>query len=214
MAGQLYGSGRVFYMGSGEMWRLRAMGKSYFEKFYTKLLRYVSQGRMLRGSRRGSLAVDQDSYLLGSTVNVEARLTDAQHQPLSKAKVTAEVTPQDGAPLLVPLAADPNRKGSFRGQFAALQPGSYRIELAIPDSDEDPLTRQIMVKVPDLEKDNPRRNDSLLTDITTRTGGKYYVGLAAAMGAKGVPRLAGELKDQTRMTVRPATAIRLGSSCG
>ena len=55
MAGQLYGAGRVFYEGSGEMWRLRAMDESYFEQFYTKLLRYVSQGRMLRGSRRGNI---------------------------------------------------------------------------------------------------------------------------------------------------------------
>ena len=86
MAGQLYGAGRVFYLGSGEMWRLRAMEESYFEQFYTKLLRYVSQGRMLRGSRRGNLSVDRDSYLLGSTVDVEARLTDAQHKPLNEAE--------------------------------------------------------------------------------------------------------------------------------
>ena len=32
MAGQLYGAGRVFYLGSGEMWRLRAMEESYFEQ--------------------------------------------------------------------------------------------------------------------------------------------------------------------------------------
>ena len=84
LAGQLYGAGRVFYEGSGEMWRLRSMDESYFEQFYTKLLRYVSQGRMLRGSRRGYLSVDRDSYLLGSTVDIEARLTDPQHNPLSR----------------------------------------------------------------------------------------------------------------------------------
>ncbi len=160
MAGQLYGAGRVFYLGSGEMWRLRALDESYFEQFYTKLMRYVSQGRMLRGSRRGSLAVDRDTYLLGSTIDVEARLTDVQHQPLAAQKVTADVTPQDGPPLSVPLLADPNRKGSYRGQFVALLPGQYRIELNIPDSKEEPLSRQIMVKVPDLEKVNPQRNDA------------------------------------------------------
>jgi hypothetical protein len=205
MAGQLYGAGRVFYLGSGEMWRLRALDEAYFEQFYTKLLRYVSQGRMLRGSRRGTLAVDMDSYLLGSTVNVEARLTDPQHQPLSLAKVVAEVTPQDGAPLMLALVADPNRKGSYRGQFVGLQPGSYRIELPIPESSEEPLSRQIMVKVPDLEKDNPQRNDALLNEITSRTGGRYYVGMTAALGHKGVPPLAGQLKDETRLTLKPGS---------
>jgi hypothetical protein len=203
MAGQLYGAGRVFYEGSGEMWRLRAMDESYFEQFYTKLLRYVSQGRMLRGSRRGNLSVDRDSYLLGSTVDIEARLTDAQHKPLVKNKVTAQVIPQDAAPQMVQLLADPNRKGMFRGQFIALQPGPVRIELTIPDSDEDPLSRQIMVKVPDLEKDNPQRNDALLSEIALRTKGRYYVGIPAALGADGkLPPLAAQLKDQTRLTVR------------
>ena len=31
---------------------------------------------------------------------------------------------------MVPLLADPNRKGMFRGQFIALQPGPVRIEIA------------------------------------------------------------------------------------
>ena len=111
MAGQLYGAGRVFYLGSGEIWRLRALDEAYFEQFYTKLLRYVSQGRMLRGSRRGTLSVDLDSYLLGSTVNVEARLTDPQHQPLALAKVVAEVTPQDGGSVHADAGRRPKSQG-------------------------------------------------------------------------------------------------------
>ena len=147
----------MFYLGSGEMWRLRALDAGYFEEFYTKLLRHVSQGRLLRGSRRGSLAVERDTYLLGSTVDIDARLTDVQHQPLDLPKVVAEVTPQGGLPSFVPLFADPHRKGTYHGQFSALQIGPQRIELPIPDSQEEPLSRQIIVKVPDLEKDNPQR---------------------------------------------------------
>ncbi len=201
-AGQLYGAGRVFYLGSGEMWRLRAMGEQYFEQFYTKVLRHVSQGRMLRGSRRGSLAVDRDSYLLGSTIEIDARLTNIQHDPLEAAKVIAQITPQEGAPTTTALLADSNRKGTFHGQFVALQPGAYRIEVAIPDSTEDPLLRQVMVKVPDLEKDNPQRNDPLLSGIATDTGGKYYVGVKAALGQDGQPALAPQLKDQSRQTLK------------
>ena len=56
---QFYGSGRVFYMGSGEMWRLRRLDPAYFDQFYTKLIRHVSQGRLLRGSSRGVLCRDK-----------------------------------------------------------------------------------------------------------------------------------------------------------
>ena len=55
--------------------------------------------------------------------------------------------------------------------------------------------------MPDLEKDNPQRNDALLSEIATRTNGQYYVGMPAAMGSAGVPALAGQLKDQSRMTL-------------
>ena len=119
---------------------------------------------------------------------------------LNVPKVTAAVTPQGGAPQMVPLLADPNRKGMFHGQFTPLIPGPVRIELPIPDSQEEPLTRQIIVKIPDLEKDNPQRNDALLSEIAKRTHGQYYVGMGAAMGSAGVPALAGQLKDQSRMT--------------
>ena len=37
MASQFYGAGQVFYIGSGEMWRLRAVDPAYFEVLYTKL---------------------------------------------------------------------------------------------------------------------------------------------------------------------------------
>ncbi len=69
-AGQFYGSGRVFYMGSGEMWRLRALSDKYFDTFYTKLIRHVSQGRLLRGSGLGNLMVERDRYVVGNTVVV------------------------------------------------------------------------------------------------------------------------------------------------
>ncbi len=52
MAGQFYGAGQVFYLGGGEMWRLRRIDPAYFEVLYTKLIRHVSQGRILRGSAR------------------------------------------------------------------------------------------------------------------------------------------------------------------
>ena len=83
-----------------------AMIPAYYEQFYTKLIRHVSQGRLLRGSARGTLMVGQDRYLLGNTVEVRARVTNARLQPLAAKSVTLEVIPPNGAVLSVPLAAD------------------------------------------------------------------------------------------------------------
>ncbi len=85
MAGQFYGAGRVFYLGSGEIWRLRSLDDRYFEQFYTKLVRHVSQGRLLVGSSRGMLLVESERYLLGNTVVVRAQLSGPQFEPLGGA---------------------------------------------------------------------------------------------------------------------------------
>jgi len=200
MAGHFYGAGRVFYMGSGEIWRLRALDEAYFEQFYTKLIRYVSQGRLLLGSSRGMLLVDRDRYLLGNTVVVRAQLTTVQFEPLDRPSVTLKVIRPDSTSEDLQLAADPSRKGMFVGQFTALAEGSYRLEMDVPDSDSEQLTRRIQVKVPDLERENPERNDALLKQIASQTGGQYYVGADAVLGERGVPPLASQLADRTEVT--------------
>jgi hypothetical protein len=206
IAGHFYGFGRVIYLGSGEMWRLRAIGDGYTEQLYTKLVRHVSQGRLLRGSRHGSLLVEQDRYLLGNTVPVRAQLTDAQHQPLALPSVTLQVLPPNGGVQTVIMQADPARKGMYFGQFTALEEGTYRLEMTAADSSDEVLTHRIQVKVPDLERENPQRRDDLLSDMTARTGGKYYIGLPAALGHERPPALVSELKDHAEIT--PRTGMR------
>ncbi|MBN1393629.1 MAG: VWA domain-containing protein [Pirellulales bacterium] len=204
LAGQFYGSGRVFYLGSGEMWRLRAVDENYFDAFYTKLIRHVSQGRLLRGSSRGSLLVGQDRYLLGNTVEVRAKLYDLRMEPLEAPSVKIEVYAPDESTRGVILEPDPTMPGAFLGQFPALMEGTYRIELPVPESDER-LSLRIQVKAPDLERENPCRNDALLSEIAEKTGGRYYIGMEEALAKQGVPPLVMQLKDRTSTVVLPIT---------
>ena len=200
-AGQFYGSGSVFYMGSGEMWRLRAVDEAYFEQFYTKLIRHVSQGRLLRGSSRGVLLVKQNRYMLGNTVEVRAQLSNARRDPLDAPSVTLQVVQPDGAARSIRMRADASRAGAYLGQFPALQEGTYHLELPVPESDDERLTRRIQVKVPDLERENPRRNDAVLGLIARNTGGKYYVGIPDAISVGGADGLVRQLKDRTATVV-------------
>jgi hypothetical protein len=199
-AGQFYGAGRVFYLGSGEMWRLRSESESYFERFYTKLIRHVSQGRLLRGSSRGMLMVQHDRYLLGDTVVVRAQLSGEQHEPFDAPSVALQVTRPDSTTQTVVLEADPARKGTFRGQFTVLQEGAHRLDLPVPETVDEQLTRRVQVRVPDLERENPQRDDALLSEIASATGGIYYVGFDAALGRGGTKPLVGQLPDRTEIT--------------
>jgi hypothetical protein len=181
MAGQFYGSGQVLYVGSGEFWRLRAIDPTYFEVLYTKLVRHVSQGRLLRGSSRGSLLVDRDRYEIGESIVVRGRLTDAQHEPFALDSVTAQILRPDGSAEPVKLQADAEQPGIYTGQVAVHQEGTYQILLPTPDQSEEPLSKFIQVRVPDRERAHPERNEVLLTALAKDTGGQYYANLKLAV---------------------------------
>ncbi len=201
-AEQFYGSGRVFYAGSGEMWRLRRLDPGHFERFYTSTIRHVSGGRVLRQSSRGTLMVDQDRYVLGSTVQIRARLTDPQLEPLEAARVPLNVIRPDGNVRSIALRPDPSRAGMFAGQLTVLGEGTYRLELPVPESDDERLTRRIKVTLPDLERQSPQRNDKLLSRIAQGTGGKYYPELKAAISANARNPLIANLKDRTKTIIQ------------
>ena len=180
IAGQFYGAGQVLYIGSGEFWRLRAIEPGYFEALFTKLVRQVSQGRLLRGSSRGTLLVDRDRYELGETVVLRGRLSDERHEPLTVESVTAQIVRPDNSTDTVKLTADPQHPGMYVGQFAVRQEGTYQLALPVPGSNEEPFSKFIQVRVPDLERVHPERNVALLTSLAKDTGGRYYPRLELA----------------------------------
>ncbi len=190
-AAHFYGAGRVFFQASGEMWRLRAVEPRYFETYYTKLVRWVSQGRLLRDSSRGVLLVDKDRCLLGDLITARAVLNDAQHQALTVDSVTGNLTLPDGQsqPLTLRKVQDAPREGLYEGQFTTLQEGDYRLALTPPDGSSDELlVAEVRVRMPALEIERPQRNDELLKSITQTTGGSYFIGFDAAMNRRGSNR--------------------------
>jgi hypothetical protein len=208
MVGHFYGAGHVFFLGSGEMWRMRAANEEYFETFYTKLIRHVSQGRLLRDSSRGVLMVGKPRCVLGDTVVVRAQLSDRQFRPLTIPEVEAILVMPDGTrvPFVLKAVQDAPRPGLYAEQYTALVEGDYRIELMLPDSEiGELLTRNVQVRAPKLEIERPQRNDVLLKEISRRTGGEYYVGLDAALGRRGAPPLSSVIEPNNVSTTLAGT---------
>jgi hypothetical protein len=202
LASHFYGAGQVFYIGGGELWRLRRIDPAYFEVLYTKLIRHVSQGRLLRGSARGALLVERDRYELGETVIVRARLSDPQHKPLADDSVTAQLLRPDGSTEPVKLTAEVERPGMFLGQATVLQEGTYQLALSLPGGNEEPLSRYLQVRVPDLERAHAERNDPLLASIAKETGGIYYKQLDAAIHGEGAtPPISKAIKSRAEVKV-------------
>lgn len=201
-AGHFYGAGQVFYLGGGEMWRLRRIDPGYFEILYTKLVRHVSQGRILRGSARGALLLERDRYELGETVIVRARLSDPQHKPLTAESVTAQLLRPDGTAEPVKLTAENEKPGMYIGQANVLQEGTFQLALSLPGTSEEPLSRYLQVRVPDLERTHAERNDPLLTAIAQDTGGIYYEQFETAIqGQDSIPPLGKAIKSRAEIKI-------------
>jgi hypothetical protein len=144
--------------------------------------------------------VDRDRYLLGGTILVRAQLSDSHFEPLDLKQVPLAIVQPDGTLETLQLLVDEGHKGMFAGQFTVLKEGTYRLDLPIPGGGDETLSRRIQVKVPELEREHPERNDALLSELAQATGGTYYVGASSVLGSSGLPELAAQLTDHTQTT--------------
>ena len=145
--------------------------------------------------------IEKQRYVLGATVEVRAQLVDSRHAPLEMDEVTLDVIRPNGSLMPVMMKADTSRPGAFTGRFGALIPGNYQLELPVPDSTDVRLTGRIMVRIPDLERENPQRNDRLLQQIAKTTGGKFYIGTTALTG-DSLDAPVAWFEDKTRTIVK------------
>lgn len=192
-ASQFFGAGRIFYLGSGEMWRLRRIGESFYERWWIRLIRQMAQGRLLRGSGRGSIVLDADRYLLGATIPLRATALDGEFKPLAVESLTLAVDRPSGGSDEVTLRAETERPGRFEGSLVAKNAGEYRLRLLLPDSDER-IERRLLVTVPDLEFKDPRADQALLARLAGETGGK-------AITPDELTELAVTIDDRTEVSV-------------
>jgi hypothetical protein len=197
MAGQFYGSGSVFYLGSGETWRLRSLEDALFERLTTQLVRHVSQGRLLAGSRRARVLVERDRYPVGATVVVRLVAADGDGGTVLTGAI-CRVEGPDGVSVNVPLSSDPGRPGVFQGGFVASREGGWRIDVDLGDGSGEVISRRIQARLPDRELERPRLDRGLLERLGAITGGSAHFLVDAPWGASESAALAARIPDKSR----------------
>jgi len=194
-AGQFYGSGNVFFLGSGETWRLRALDDSLFERLSTQLVRHVSQGRLLRGSRRARVLVDRDRFAVGSNVVVRVVVAEGD---AGGAGVICQVLGPDGVVLRIPLTSEPNQPGVWQGAFVASREGAWRIDAELGSGSGEKVSRRIGARLPDRELARPRLDRGLLEQLATLSGGQSHFLADRPWNAQASQALADSIPDRSR----------------
>lgn len=192
LAGHFYGSGSVLALGSGELWRLRGLGDAVYERLVAQLVRHVSQGRLMRGARRGRLIVEQDRVAVGGTVRIRVVTPGAGRPPECRA-----VAP-DGSQVAVPLVAEPARPGTLAGGFVATREGGWLVEVEPVTAGDERLSRRIQVQLPDRELANPRLDRGVLGQLAKATGGTARFLADGGASREAVEEIAALLPDRSR----------------
>ncbi len=192
LAGQFYGSGSVIAVGSGEFWRLRSLGDEAYERLVAQLVRHVAQGRLMRGSRRGRLIVEQDRVAVGGTVRIRVVTPSPGQRPECRA-----VAP-DGSHVVVPLVDEPARPGTLAGGFVATREGGWLVEVEPVAAGEERLSRRIQVQLPDRELAHPRLDRGVLSQLATATGGSVRCLADGGFTRASAEAIAAALPDRSR----------------
>ncbi len=125
---QPIGRGRVVYLSGPESYRLRLLrGDRLHYRFWGQLIRWAIASDLGVGSQYVRLRTDKTRYGARETVQVTLQLTDARSQPLVATDLSARVITPEGE-RLIPLLADPQVPGEYRGEVAGLSTGQHQIE--------------------------------------------------------------------------------------
>ena len=198
LAGQFYGSGSVLFLGSGETWRLRGIDDAAYERFTTQVVRHVSQGRLLRGSRKARLLVERDRYAVGSSVVVRVVSAGGEKEPAAAAPAACQAIGPDGTVVRVPLVPEAARSGAVQGAFVAAREGPWRIEVDLGAGSGEKLSRRIQARLPDRELERPRLDRGVLDQLAAQSGGSVRYLEGPAWSVEESRALAALIPDRSR----------------
>ena len=222
---QFVGAGRTAFLAFDGTFRWRARNAALFDRFWVQLIRYLAEGKLLGGAKRGILMTDREQFSLGEAVAVTARLFDARYEPLKRDRVTARYEVASGNRRYqrtnFVLTARPDRPGTFEGQFVPDRIGSYRIVLHLPDvggpsssrsETSTPRTRsgeagtmivkEIRVSRPNLEILRPQADRMAAATLAEQSDGGRYFDIDEAAD---LPEVIEDLHQETRIRSRPTS---------
>lgn len=179
-----YGTGKVLQLNFDETWRLRyGIGDRHHHEFWGQIIRWTVSERLSAGTDLVRLGTDRTLYKSGEAISVQARLLNADRNPVMDSPVQAKVLFENEIIRTVDLTPDAQNQGMLRGEIRDLtQPGKYRIELS-GDVVDELLTLEaagtqtvgldigIEATVENLEQLDLVADDTVLKQMADWTGG-------------------------------------------
>lgn len=169
------GAGRTAWIGSGEVFRLRAVpevGISFYDKFWLQLGRYASAKRSGGAKARGDVLMSKE-IVAGTPIRVRTRVLqssgEAYPEKEDPPKLTIEKLDQNGEvkdrfgpfDVLKPAKLGTKFEGYYQGVVmpdpSKMVPGEFRYRVSVTKPDlPDPLTAEFILRSANPELDNTK----------------------------------------------------------
>jgi hypothetical protein len=181
------GAGRTAWIGSGEIFRLRAVpdvGIQFYDKFWLQVARYCSAKRTTGAKARGDVLMSKE-VIAGTPIRVRTRVLQSSGEPyteneLDKPKVTIEQLDQNGNvtdkmgpfDVLKPAKLGTKFEGYYQGVItpdpAKMKVDGFRYRVNVTKADlPEPLTAEFILKSANPELDNTKPDLAALREMAS-----------------------------------------------
>lgn len=201
---QFVGAGRTGWLALDGVWRWRRTGVEHYDRFWVQFLRYLAEGKLLGGAKRGMILTEADQYSLGEAVTVTARLFDREYKPLQLDQIAARFAVDHDRGEFT-LTARRDRVGWYEGRFVPDRTGNYRITIAAPDPgsrETTEIAREIQVTRPNIEVLRPQMAKAELMALAEQSHGGRYFEIDEAVQ---IPSLIPDLHEEIPIRSRPTS---------
>jgi len=167
------GTGKVMYLGTDELWRLRfKTGDRYHAAFWNKSIQFLALSRLLGGNKRINLEADLVQLRPGQRTNVRAYVLDDGFQPVKSGEYKVTVEQGEGPPREIVLVPVPGTPGLFQGPLTLEGEGRYKVLPPTVDR-ESATTLELVVASANREQAEPAAQPARLRQMAELSGGQF-----------------------------------------
>jgi hypothetical protein len=218
---------RTCFVGSGEVYRMFAYDREYYERYWAKLMKYMAAKRNVKASRGRVLISKEISS--GSPIRVQAQVLNTNSKPYPvdgpgkiEPKFTIrQLTPTGEKREFGPYEMQPAQyEGYYRGQvpadpkqFPTGEGFEYTAVVEVPESAGDTLQGKFQIVKADPEKDNTKPDFAAMLAMASDYDDAFQTRIKSE-GTKtrfaadlpkenGIPKLAFKLGDPSLIGLIP-----------
>lgn len=186
-----YGAGRIIYVATDEIWRLRyGRGEVLPERFYVPLLRLLARTSLGRTGKPAILEVNPSPATVDQRVTITLRVLDESLVASKPGSIRVKVTSASGESE-VELRPDQTPEGEaptvFSGVFVPTDPGSQSVTVVDAAFAGLELSSAFVATFQQDELREPQTDHALLRSLVDASGGKMLEGSQLADLGKLLP---------------------------